>query len=156
MHAYGEQGVYHPQVRAVDSAGARSAWDRYAPTGLDAAAANSAPMAASVMMSTEQDVPLACMLQAGDLDGDRLTFSLISLPEHGVLLGDAPDLSYVPDEGYFGQDSFTFAASDGNGESKPARVSITVVKAEARQEVAMESPSLRWARRKKRCTTASL
>ena len=79
-------------------------------------------------MSTEQDAPLAFILEAKDLDGDSLTFSLVSLPEHGVLLGDAPDLSYVPDEGYLGHDSFTFAAGDGKGgESKPARVSITVV-----------------------------
>ncbi|MGI0006043.1 MAG: Ig-like domain-containing protein, partial [Nitrososphaera sp.] len=132
-HAFGEQGVYYPQVRAVDSSGARSAWDRYAPMGLDAASANEAPLAASFAMSTEQDAALAFILEAKDLDGDSLTFSLVSLPEHGVLLGDAPDLSYVPDEGYLGHDSFTFAAGDGKGgESKPARVSITVVeKAEA-------------------------
>ena len=127
-HAFGEQGVYYPQVRAVDSSGTKSAWDRYAPMGLDAASANEPPLAASFAMSTEQDAPLAFILEAKDLDGDSLTFSLVSLPEHGVLLGDAPDLSYVPDEGYLGHDSFTFAAGDGKGgESKPARVSITVV-----------------------------
>lgn len=86
------------------------------------------PLAANFAMSTEQDAPLAFILQAKDLDGDSLTFSLVSLPEHGILLGDAPELSYVPDEGFLGYDSFTFAAGNGKGgESQPARVSITMV-----------------------------
>ena len=132
-HVYGAQGVYHPQVRAVDSAGARSAWDRYSPTGLETAAANAAPVAANATMTVEQDAALELTLEAADAEGDRLTFSISVQPLHGVLLGDAPQLSYIPDEGYTGHDSFTFTASDGKTRSS-ATVSITVEKVEARQE----------------------
>jgi Ca2+-binding RTX toxin-like protein len=137
-HSYGAQGVYHPQVRAVDSAGARSAWDRYSAAGLEAAEAkNTAPMAANATMTAEQDSFLELTLEAVDAEGDELTFSISAPPAHGMLLGDAPELSYIPDEGYAGPDSFTFTASDGKKKSLPATVSITVggnTKIEAKQE----------------------
>jgi hypothetical protein len=126
-HSYGAQGVYQPQVRAVDSAGARSAWDRYSATGLEAVGANTAPLAANATVTVEQDSLLVLMLEASDADGDRLTFSISASPVHGILLGDAPELSYIPDEGYAGTDSFTFTASDGRKKSPPATVSIAIV-----------------------------
>jgi hypothetical protein len=86
------------------------------------------PWLPTLQCRLSKTLPLAFILQAKDLDGDSLTFSLVSLPEHGILLGDAPELSYVPKEGFLRRNSFTFAAGDGKGgESQPARVSITMV-----------------------------
>jgi hypothetical protein len=56
-----------------------------------------------------------------------LTFTVTSGPMHGNLSGTAPNLTYTPDPGYFGPDSFQFTDSDGTATSNTATVSITVV-----------------------------
>ncbi|HIL72888.1 MAG TPA: hypothetical protein EYG44_01525, partial [Verrucomicrobia bacterium] len=54
------------------------------------------------------------------------TFKVVDLPQKGQLAGSGADLSYVPGKNFNGQDSFTFAVSDGELESASAKVSITV------------------------------
>src|SRR5205823_8988327 len=48
-------------------------------------------------------------------------------PAHGTLTGTAPNLTYTPDPGFLGLDSFTFTTSDGHVASAPATVDVTVV-----------------------------
>ena len=73
-----------------------------------------------------QDTPIAITLVATDVDGDALVYSVQSGPTNGLLSGDAPNLTYTPSSDYFGSDSFDFVASDAEGASLPATVSITV------------------------------
>jgi len=47
-------------------------------------------------------------------------------PTHGVLQGTAPFLVYIPDQDYIGADEFTFTVNDGEYNSNPATVTITV------------------------------
>jgi Bacterial Ig domain/Dockerin type I domain len=54
-----------------------------------------------------------------------LTYST-STASHGVLSGTAPNLTYTPNAGYHGADSFTFTVSNGSNTSTPATVSIAV------------------------------
>ena len=71
-------------------------------------------------------MPLTCT----DPDGDALTLSIVDEPSKGTLgaiSGDA--VTYTPDAGEFGADSFTYRASDGTAESAPATVSITITRA---------------------------
>ena len=77
-------------------------------------------------VKTSEDTPVSITLTASDADGDALTFGVVDLPSHGDLSGVAPDLTYTPDAGYNGQDSFTFSANDGTVDSNIATVSITV------------------------------
>jgi hypothetical protein len=56
-----------------------------------------------------------------------LSYALVAPPVHGALSGALPSVTYTPDPGFFGDDSFTFKASDGTFESAPATVSIKVV-----------------------------
>ncbi len=56
----------------------------------------------------------------------HLSFAPVSSPAHGSLSGTAPNLTYTPDTGYSGSDSFDFIANDGSLDSAPATVSITV------------------------------
>ena len=49
-----------------------------------------------------------------------------ALPMHGTLSGTAPDLTYTPDAGFVGTDSFSFAVNDGSLDSAPATVTIDV------------------------------
>jgi hypothetical protein len=59
-------------------------------------------------------------------DSDALTYQIIEQPQHGLLLGLAPKLTYVPNTGYAGPDRFTYRAWDGEAASAPATVHITV------------------------------
>ncbi len=88
--------------------------------------ANDAPVADNQSISTDQDAAVSILLAGSDPDGDSLSFSVAALPAHGSLAGTPPRLTYTPDSGYHGADSFTFKVSDGALESQPATVSITV------------------------------
>jgi hypothetical protein len=55
-----------------------------------------------------------------------LTFAVTADPANGVLYGAAPNLTYTPNLGYTGQDSFQFTVNNGYLTSSPATVSITV------------------------------
>ncbi|MDT0644872.1 tandem-95 repeat protein [Zunongwangia sp. F363] len=62
-----------------------------------------------------------------DADGDNLTASLQNGPSFGtVSLNADGSFIYVPQEDYTGPDSFTYIASDGEGNSGPAVVNIEV------------------------------
>ncbi len=87
---------------------------------------NDAPVAIPQTLSTWKNGSLALTLEATDVDGDALSFSLLSLPAHGTLSGVAPHLLYTPALGYTGADGFSFVANDGMLDSQPALVGITV------------------------------
>ena len=59
-------------------------------------------------------------------DGERLVYSVVTPPAHGTLSGTAPELTYTPEAGYSGGDSFTYRVADATTSSAPATVSITV------------------------------
>ena len=50
----------------------------------------------------------------------------MSEPVHGQLAGIAPYLTYIPNSGFSGDDSFTFKVEDGESDSNTATVSIRV------------------------------
>jgi hypothetical protein len=88
---------------------------------------NSAPIA----ISQAQVVPknssgFAITLQGTDPDSDAISYSLKSLPSHGTLTGSAPNLTYIPDIDYSGDDSFSFAVDDGFYTSASVTVSLSV------------------------------
>ena len=87
---------------------------------------NDAPIANSLNISTLQEQTSYFALNASDIDGDALTYSIVTAPLQGTLVGTAPDLTYIPDAGYFGSDSFTYKVSDGLLNSADATVNITV------------------------------
>lgn len=73
---------------------------------------NEAPVATNQSVRTDRSTPVAIALAGTDPDGDSLTFGVATQPTHGDLSGTAPNLTYTPDAGYVGADSFTFTASD--------------------------------------------
>src|SRR5205807_9873651 len=91
------------------------------------AAVNDPPVANAQSVTTNQDTAKAMTLTASDVDGDPLTYAVVTAPTHGALSGVAPNLTYTPAAGYFGPDSFTFKANDGTVDSAAATVSLTVV-----------------------------
>lgn len=65
--------------------------------------------------ATDEDTATIISLSASDIDGDALTFEVVDGPQNGQLVGDLPDVGYVPDPDFHGADSFTFVVRDGNG-----------------------------------------
>ncbi|GIU97280.1 MAG: hypothetical protein KatS3mg013_1083 [Actinomycetota bacterium] len=107
--------------------------------GVFAAAANQAPVAAPVSVTTNEDTPVSVQLSATDADGNPLTFAIVSNPSNGSLgsigsvscSGTAPktctaSVTYTPNANFHGSDSFTYKANDGTVDSGTATVSITV------------------------------
>lgn len=96
---------------------------------LNQEAPNQAPTAEGQSIITPVDMPVTIELSGSDADqgtDPELIFVLQSLPLHGVLSGDPPNLTYTPDAGFTGNDLFTFAVSDGQKISPAASVLIRV------------------------------
>ncbi|MBB3060517.1 DUF1566 domain-containing protein [Microbulbifer rhizosphaerae] len=89
--------------------------------------ANLAPTAIPQRIGMDPDQgPIEVILAGEDPDEDNLTYALVTMPQHGKLLSKAPNLVYVPDPDYRGEDSFTFTVNDGSYTSEPATVSIGI------------------------------
>lgn len=58
-----------------------------------------------------------------DYAGEAFVFT-VNNPANGELSGTAPDLTYTPEEDFFGTDSFTFWVNDGSSTSNIATVSL--------------------------------
>jgi large repetitive protein len=89
-------------------------------------AINDMPVATGQVLATNEDTATALTLNASDLEGTSLAFTVVSAPAHGTLTGTGAARTYTPAPDYTDPDSFTFKASDGSGESNLATVSITV------------------------------
>ncbi|WP_226427859.1 Ig-like domain-containing protein [Xanthomonas sp. NCPPB 2865] len=64
-----------------------------------------------------------------DADGDRLATLIVCAPSHGKLSLNADgSYTYTPDKGWYGTDSFSYRATDGDAQSGVAMVSVTVQK----------------------------
>ncbi len=75
---------------------------------------------------TEEDTPVSITLIGNDVDGDALTYNVVTEPSHGRLSGTAPKLTYTPQPNFNGTDSFTFVINDGTVDSVPTTVIIVV------------------------------
>jgi RHS repeat-associated protein len=92
-------------------------------------AVNDAPVASADPLTMLEDTFLGLTLTARDVDGDALTYTIITQPQHGALIhgADSSRWTYQPDANFFGDDSFTFRANDGHVNSNTATVNITVM-----------------------------
>ena len=90
------------------------------------ASINDAPAANNQSKTLNEDGSRAVTLTASDVDGDPLTFTIVTPPSHGTLTGAPPAVTYVPAANYHGPDSFAFRVNDGSLNSNIATVSLTV------------------------------
>ena len=87
---------------------------------------NDAPEAAPQEVQIGEDTSIAITLTGSDVESDDLTFTIAGGLVNGELVGDAPDVTYVPTANFVGSDSFSFTVSDGALESEPQLVTIEV------------------------------
>ena len=84
------------------------------------------PVAFSQVVNTRADTPVSITLKATSPQGLPLIYTVLTTPTNGVLSGVAPNLTYTPNSGYLGGDTFTFKANDGTTDSNVATVRVTV------------------------------
>ncbi|WP_167736206.1 Ig-like domain-containing protein [Nocardioides sp. 503] len=94
---------------------------------------NDAPVAVGDAYSVAEDSVLTVTaadkvtLNDTDADGDALTTTVASAPVHGTLsLNPDGTFVYTPAADFHGTDSFTYVANDGQDDSVPGTVTITV------------------------------
>ena len=87
---------------------------------------NDAPVADAQTVITNEDTAKRITLTATDVEGDYLTYSVVTPPAYGSLSGTAPDVTYTPALNFNGADSFTFKSNDGQLDSNTASITITV------------------------------
>jgi large repetitive protein len=90
---------------------------------------NDAPVAKPGSIDARENESVDLRLEASDLEGGDLVFSIKTPPQQGVLSGVPPLLSYTPRPGFHGRDSFVFIVRDPDGASAEASVEIAVEKA---------------------------
>jgi len=95
-------------------------------TVTDVVEPNVAPIANTQTVSLNEDTPKVITLTANDVNGDTLTYSIVSQPTNGTLTGTSPNLTYTPTLNYIGADERTFKANDGKVDSATVKVSINV------------------------------
>lgn len=93
---------------------------------------NAAPVCVPVTTTTPRDTPLEVSLSCSDADGDELAVTVTGTPTHGALtqLVDG-SVTYSPEEGFDGTDTFTFEAVDFARTSGPTTVTVAVTEADA-------------------------
>ncbi len=95
-------------------------------------AANGAPIAENLELTTYKGVAISSRFAAVDPEGDLVTFQIVDSPARGQITVDENDPAafwYTPYEGKKGKDSFTYVATDSVGNtSEPATVKITIKK----------------------------
>ena len=97
------------------------------------ASVNDAPVANDVTASMDENKiagryqPVTITLDATDVEGDDLTYSIVGTPSNGTL-GSISDnqIIYTPSQDYNGEDTFTYKANDGTVDSNTATVIVTI------------------------------
>jgi VCBS repeat-containing protein len=100
------------------------------------AGVNDAPVAAGESYAIDENSTLqvagpGLLANDADAEGDPLTAILVSGPAHGsVALNADGSFTYTPNADFFGTDSFSYKAYDGQLDSDAAKVSVAVAQVE--------------------------
>ncbi|MDP6599673.1 MAG: tandem-95 repeat protein, partial [Candidatus Poribacteria bacterium] len=87
---------------------------------------NDAAVASEQVLATTEDKALDIILGGTDVEGDLLTYMVVTPPTQGRLSGEGPNLVYTPNLDFNGIDNFTFKANDGTVDSSAVTLNVTV------------------------------
>jgi len=89
-------------------------------------AVNDAPIVGVQTADTDEDLPVVINLLGSDVEGDSLTYTIVSQPNHGTATISGEQLTYQSNANYFGEDEFSYIANDGQLDSAPSTVLVTI------------------------------
>ena len=86
------------------------------------------PSTGNYELTTPEDTPVSGKVVGTDVDGDTLTYTEGTPPQHGTVTIDpnTGEYTYTPGKDYNGSDSFTVVVDDGQGGKVTSTVNITV------------------------------
>ncbi|SSY69788.1 cell surface protein [Priestia megaterium] len=89
---------------------------------------NDAPVVPDYAFVINEDTSLNSQVVATDIDGNLLTYGLLTGPVNGTVVVN-PDgtYTYTPNENYNGVDSFSVVVSDGQGGTAISTITITIL-----------------------------
>ncbi|EGW54922.1 putative hemolysin [endosymbiont of Tevnia jerichonana (vent Tica)] len=91
-------------------------------------AVNDAPTVSGASLTTDEDQPASGTLSGTDIDSEALSYRISRQPTLGsvTLVAETGAFTYTPTADAHGSDSFAFVVSDGEVESEPAEIAITI------------------------------
>jgi hypothetical protein len=92
----------------------------------ESATQNRPPTASDASVSANAGSTAVVALHATDPDSNALALRVVSRPSHGRAGIAGTTATYIPDSGFTGTDTFTFAAWDGSIDSNLGTVTVTV------------------------------
>lgn len=91
--------------------------------------AEGAPIAKELEIRTYRNIPYHAQFLSTDNEGDDVTYTVSAVPKRGTVAVKGAEFTYTPKENKTGSDSFTYVATDSNGNaSSPATVTVTIDK----------------------------
>jgi len=87
---------------------------------------NHAPIAQDLSVTTTAGSKALISLSGSDEDGDNLSYQIVSSPSHGTAIINGKVANYMPNNGYTGNESFTYKVNDGTTDSNTATVNIII------------------------------
>jgi hypothetical protein len=97
----------------------------FAMISINVVAVNDVPVANAQTVSTAAGTAVNITLSGSDVENSPLTYTFTQ-PANGTLSGTAPNLTYTPNAGFSGSNTFTFHVNDGTVNSADATVTINV------------------------------
>ncbi|MFC1718239.1 tandem-95 repeat protein, partial [Candidatus Poribacteria bacterium] len=89
---------------------------------------NNRPVANDDSAVTQEDTPItiAVLVNDTDVDGNALTVDSVTQGSNGIVSNNGSDVTYKPDLGFIGMDTFSYTADDGKGGTDIATVTVEV------------------------------
>jgi hypothetical protein len=89
---------------------------------------NNPPVAVDDSDTTPENTPVTINVlnNDSDPDGDTLTVNSVTQGTNGSVTNNGSNVTYTPNSGFTGTDTFTYTISDGNGGTDTATVTVAV------------------------------
>jgi VCBS repeat-containing protein len=87
---------------------------------------NDPPEISPVNVYPDLNTAIAITLTAYDVDSDSFSYTIVDQPQNGQVSINGSIVTYTPNNGYQGKDSFTYQANDGDDSSDKAIVTLWV------------------------------
>ncbi|WP_415882126.1 Ig-like domain-containing protein [Neptuniibacter sp. QD34_54] len=74
-----------------------------------------------------EDTPIPLVFSGNDIEGDALSFAIATAPSNGTIEQSGSQFVYTPNQDFYGEDTFTYIANDGELNSFPATYDLKII-----------------------------